>query len=414
MSHPIALYLHIPFCETKCPYCDFNTYAGIEPLIPQYVDALAEELRLWGQALADSPKVKVILPPQKSSEGRRVPQQVGTIFFGGGTPSYLPPQHIQRLMDTARASFHLLPDAEATLESNPGDVTPERLAAWRQAGINRLSIGVQSLDDGLLSLLGRRHTSAEAVQAYRNARAAGFTNVNLDLMFGLPRQTLAQWRDTLAPILDLRPEHLSMYCLTLEEGTPLWAWVRSGAVPEPDPDLAADMYLLAQELAEAAGYDHYEISNWALPGYEARHNLAYWRSQPYLGVGPGAHSYLDGYRFAVAKSPRTYIQQVRECSSLPASLWTPQALKERGLLESSEAIDARTARGETMMMGLRLSEGVADAAFRGRFGVGLRETYASQILDLEEVGLLCWEGDCLKLTARGKLLGNEVFQRFLG
>ena len=419
MSQPIALYLHIPFCETRCPYCDFNTYEGIEHLIPDYVDALVQELHLWGNALAKrgSPESRTwdsgggLGPALSEAEG--VSPQITTIFFGGGTPSYLPPQHIQRLLDTARASFHLLPQAEVSLESNPGDVTPERLAVWRNAGVNRLSIGVQSLDDGLLRLLGRRHNALQAVEAYRNAQAAGFANVNLDLMFGLPGQTLAQWQDTLKRTLELHPEHLSMYCLTLEEGTPLEAWVRSGKLAEPDPDLAADMYLLAQELAEQSGYGHYEISNWAFPGYEALHNLAYWRSQPYLGVGPGAHSYLDGWRFAVIKSPARYVQRVQECSTLPASAWAPASLKAHGLLESADAIDAHTAMGEAMMMGLRLSEGVSDAAFRLRFGVGLLETYPVPVAELVELGLLCWEGDRLKLTPGGQLLGNEVFQRFV-
>ncbi|MBI4339410.1 MAG: radical SAM family heme chaperone HemW [Chloroflexi bacterium] len=409
----IALYIHVPFCETKCPYCDFNTYAGIEHLVPQYVDALAQELRLWGQALASNPLSDVASPRATIDEGSSQ-QPVATLFFGGGTPSYLSPEHIQRLMDTARASFHLLPDAEATLESNPGDVTRERLDAWRKAGVNRLSIGAQSLDDGLLHLLGRRHSAAEAMQAYRNARAAGFANINLDLMFGLPGQTLAQWQDTLERVLHLRPEHLSLYCLTLEEGTPLEAWVRGGKVPEPDPDLAADMYELAQEQAGAAGYRRYEISNWALPGYEAQHNLAYWRSQPYLGVGPGAHSYLEGQRFAVTRSPRAYVERVRECSRLAPSLWTPAVLKERGLLESAEAVGARQEMAETMMMGLRLAEGVPDEPFRQRFGLGLQEAYPRQVRELLDLRLLRWEDGRLKLAPRGWLLGNEVFHRFLG
>ncbi|MBI4201641.1 MAG: radical SAM family heme chaperone HemW [Chloroflexi bacterium] len=340
-------------------------------------------------------------------------QSVATIFFGGGTPSYLPPQHIQRLLDTARNYFQVLDTAEVSLESNPGDITPERLGAWRAAGVNRLSIGVQSLDDGLLQLLGRRHTASQAMGAYCAARDTGFANVNLDLMFGLPGQTLAQWRDTLEHTLALGPAHLSMYCLTLEEGTPLEAWVRTGKVPEPDPDLAADMYELAQRLAAEAGYRQYEISNWSLPGREARHNLAYWRSQPYLGVGPGAHSYLGGWRFAVIKSPARYVQRVEACAGLAPAGWTPIALKEQGLLDSAEAIETLTAMGETMMMGLRLAEGVSDVDFRQRFSAGLGQVYGQEIKELEELGLLQWEGDRLKLTPRGLLLGNEVFQRFL-
>ncbi|MDO8750035.1 MAG: radical SAM family heme chaperone HemW [Dehalococcoidia bacterium] len=397
---PIALYIHIPFCETRCPYCDFNTYEGIEPLMPAYIDALVQEIRLWGSFLTQG-------------QDTPLPQPISTVFFGGGTPSYLPPENIQRVLDAARAAFSLAPDAEVTLESNPGDVTTTRLEMWKAAGINRVSIGVQSLDDGLLQLLGRRHDSQAARQAYQNARHAGFDNLNLDLMYGLPGQSLAQWRSTLTDTLHLAPEHISMYCLTLEEGTPLDAWVRQGKVPEPDPDLAADMYLLAEDLAGGAGYEHYEISNWAMPGRACRHNLIYWRNQPYLGVGPGAHSYMGGYRFANLKSPRQYIQRVNQWADKGAMPLSLADLRDGGPLDTVDAIDAPTEMGETMIMGLRLGQGVSEAGFQERFGVGLRERYGPQIDELEQLGLLEWRQSWLRLTPRGRLLGNEVFQRFL-
>ncbi|MEK7777098.1 MAG: radical SAM family heme chaperone HemW, partial [Chloroflexota bacterium] len=393
-------YIHIPFCETRCPYCDFNTYEGIEPLMPAYIDALVKEIRLWGSFL-----------PQ--GQDTPLPQPISTLFFGGGTPSYLPPENIQRVLDAARASFSLAPDAEVTLESNPGDVTPSRLEMWKAIGINRVSIGVQSLDDGLLQLLGRRHNAQEARQAYQNARHAGFDNLNLDLMYGLPGQSLAQWRSTLTDTLNLAPEHISMYCLTLEEGTPLDAWVRQGKVPEPDPDLAADMYLLAEELAGGAGYEHYEISNWAMPGRACRHNLTYWRNQPYLGVGPGAHSYMGGYRFANLKSPRQYIERINQWASKGARALNLADLRDGGPLDTVDAIDAPTEMGETMMMGLRLGEGVSESSFNERFGLELRQVYGPQIEEMEQLGLLEWRQGWLRLTPRGRLLGNEVFQRFL-
>ena len=215
-AETISLYIHIPFCETKCPYCDFNTYAGIEPLIPEYVDALIKEARFWGDSLS-----------------RHHSPAVSTVFFGGGTPSYVPPGDIARILNEVRSVFHLSTTAEITLESNPGDIEAERVEAWLKAGINRLSIGVQSLDDGLLQLLGRRHTAREALDAHRAARNGGLTNINLDLMYGLPHQTLDQWRSTLEEALEDRPEHISMYGLTLEEGTPLEASVRQGKVPRP-------------------------------------------------------------------------------------------------------------------------------------------------------------------------------------
>ena len=296
------------------------------------------------------------------------------------------------------------------MESNPGDIAAGRIEAWLKAGINRLSIGVQSLDDGLLRLLGRRHTAREALDAHKAARNGGFTNINLDLMYGLPHQTLDQWRATLGKALEDRPEHISMYSLTLEEGTPLEASVRQGNVPYPDSDLGADMYQLAGKLGEDAGYHHYEISNWALPGRECLHNLTYWRNQPYLGIGPGAHSYLNGYRFSNLRSPRRYIQLA---GALTSAKVYPAALQEYGMLDMVETIDERLEMAETMMLGLRLSEGISQGAFLRRFGASLVETYGPQIDDLLGLELVAWQEDRLVLTPRGRLLGNEVFQRFL-
>ena len=399
-NRSLALYIHIPFCETKCPYCDFNTYSGIEAIMPEYIEALVEEVDLWAAALNQS---------GSHPTGR---QSISTVFFGGGTPSYVSPESIRRVLDTVRSAFSLAAGAEVTMESNPGDVTLDRLQSWKEAGVHRLSIGVQSLDDGLLTLLGRRHSAETARQAFHNARRAGFGNVSLDLMYGLPHQTLAQWRNTITETLSLRPEHLSLYCLTLEEGTPLEAWVRQSKVPDPDPDLAADMYLLAEELVDRGGYEHYEISNWALPGRACQHNLTYWRNQPYLGVGPGAHSSLSGYRFADVKSPQRYIQRVRASSQQTIRPSDLHAFHQHGLVDMVEAIDQPLEMAETMMLGLRLSEGVGEEDFLRRFGASIMQTYGSQVAKLEELGLLEWKEARLKLTPRGRLLGNEVFQRF--
>ena len=397
--NPISLYIHIPFCATKCPYCDFNTYSGIEHMMPDYLEALSREIAFWGAALGHS----------------RGKQPIGTVFFGGGTPSYLPSDNIHRLMDTVRSSFNLVPDAEVTLECNPDDVSSDRLAQWKGAGINRISMGVQSLDDGLLKVLGRRHTAQAALEAYVAAGDGGFDNVNLDLMYGLADQTMDQWRSSLTGVLELRPAHLSLYCLTLEEGTPMEAWVRHGKLSEPDPDLAADMYLLAESMMDDAGYDHYEISNWALPGRESRHNLTYWRNQHYVGVGPGAHSYLDGCRFANLKSPRGYVKSMAELEQpFGGEMDDPvRLLKERGVVDFTEAIDTRLEMAETMMLGLRLSEGVSEEDFEKRFGMSLRTAYPDQISELQEIELLKWRQGSLILTPQGRLLGNEVFQRFL-
>ncbi len=395
-SQGIGLYIHIPFCATKCPYCDFNTYARIEDLMPSYLGALNTELRLWASLLG-RPSVK-------------------TIFFGGGTPSYLPLGHISSLLNTIRAGFNVHGGAEITLEANPDDFTRQKLKHYLPAGGNRLSIGVQSLDDRLLKTLGRRHSSQQAIQAYKLSREAGFGNVSLDLMYGLPNQSIEDWKATLEGILELKPEHLSCYCLTLEKGTPLESLVKEGKVPEPDSDLAADMYLLAEDTLEKAGFAHYEISNWARPGLESRHNLVYWHNQPYLGVGPGAHSYIDGIRFYNLKSPRDYIQRLasaKDAGKTGRSSLTLDAVRSVPTVEEAEAIGQSLEMAETMMMGLRLQEGIAFNAFKRRFGTGLRDVYSEEMNELKSLGLLDDSNAVLRLTPQGRLLGNEVFQRFV-
>ena len=393
---PIALYLHVPFCETKCPYCDFNTYAGIEPLMPGYAEALQREIGLWGRLTGRAP--------------------VGTVFFGGGTPSYLPADDIRAVMASVGDAFALDPNAETTLEANPDDLHDAKLAAWLECGFNRLSIGVQSFDDRHLAALGRRHDAAQASDAVKAARSAGFANFSIDLMYGLPDQTLVEWQATLEQALELEPEHLSTYCLTLEPGTPMHRRVELGQVADPDPDLAADMYEHIESVMETAGYRHYEISNWALPGRESRHNLTYWLNQPYLGVGPGAHSYLAGCRFANLKSPRDYIHRLTGCAPLHrnGSDATPAAvIAGVPVVDGVEVVDRKTAMAETLMLGLRLSAGVSHDAFAARFGATLRSVYGPTLDDLTNVGLLHTSNGAVTLTARGRLLGNEVFSRFV-
>jgi oxygen-independent coproporphyrinogen-3 oxidase len=407
----IGLYVHVPFCETKCPYCDFNTYGGIESMMPAYIDALDREISAWGNNLGSLP--------------------LKTVFFGGGTPSYLPEADIDRLLNTARNDFILVDGAEITLEANPGDVTVEKAGAWMKSGVNRVSIGIQSFDDGLLQLLGRRHTATEADRAFRTLRVAGFDNLSIDLMFGLPEQSIAQWKESLDRTVSLAPEHLSLYGLQLEKGTPLEAAVRLGQTASPDDDLAADMYQLAMERLDEAGYRHYEISNWAMPENESRHNLLYWKNQPYLGVGPGAHSSLFGYRFADAKSPRAYMRALGVepddgsriqggtaglkpplsagvIDALPAELKPMMAI---GVVETVEETTPSLALAETMMMGLRLDEGVSSAEFKIRFGAELLDVFPGVIEELTAHALLESYRDGIRLTKRGRLLGNEVFMR---
>ena len=391
-SEPISLYVHIPFCETKCPYCDFNTFAAIETLMPSYVAALDTEITLWGKLLG-SPEVH-------------------TIFFGGGTPSYLPSDDIRHTMEVIRSAFNLEPDAEVTLEANPGDFSDDKLAAYLDCGINRLSIGVQSFDDDLLKTLGRRHNAADAAQAYRQAQDAGFGNISIDLMYGLPYQSIGNWQDTLRQALDLAPPHISMYCLTLEGGTPMERWVEQGSMPTPDADLAADMYLAAQNEMRDAGYRHYEISNWALDGKRSRHNLTYWRNEPYLGVGPGAHSYLGNCRFSAIKSPREYIHRMKDESEGVGKVSITEAIRGVPVVDEIERIDEPLEMAETMMMGLRLDEGISVARFTERFGAPPSHAYGDTLRELEELALVHAQDGAIRLTHRGRMLGNEVFSRF--
>lgn len=392
VMNPYSLYLHIPFCTHRCAYCDFNTYAGMESLIPRYVRALLKEIELAAE-----------------SAGKRLP--VHTVFFGGGTPSLLEPEQVQDILEKISNCYDLFPDAEITLEANPGTLSLEQLEALRSSGVNRISLGMQSAHAGELKLLERQHGLEDVVRSVRWARAAGFDNLSLDLMFGIPYQTMEMWKQTLESALALAPDHFSLYALTLEHGTPMQKRVELRFLPEPDPDLAADMYEYASAQMEANGYAQYEISNWGkrLENGEiswSRHNLQYWRNLPYLGFGAGAHGCAEGYRTANVLSPDRYVRRLEEGEALPFPR-TPAAADILRVSQDDEI-------GETMITGLRLvDEGVSDAAFRERFGIGLNERFPAEIERLERWGLLEWSNSRLRLTKKGRLLGNRVFLEFL-
>ena len=398
----ISLYVHVPFCLSKCPYCDFNTYQGIESQFGDFLTAVTGEIEAWARAL-----------------GRPA---VNTVFLGGGTPSYLPEGDVGRILDAIAGSYPVRGGAEITAECNPNDLTAAKCAELRSAGINRISMGVQSMDNGLLAMLGRRHDADEAVGALEACRRAGFENVNLDLMYGLPHQSLGQWRDTVERILSQSPEHISMYSLTLEDGTPLKRWVEQGNLPEPDPDLAADMYDLARSALGNAGYHHYEISNWCRAGFESEHNLAYWRNLQWIGMGPGAHSSLrtvdspGGCRFWTVRSPREYAGLADEWVGT-ATQWesaTAAAIESVPTVDGLEAIDEATAAAETMFLGLRLLDGMDVGEASARAGIDLAARYARELGELTQDGLLVWEDDGrLRLAEDAYLVANQVFTRFL-
>ena len=404
-----SLYLHIPFCRRRCAYCDFNTYAGQAALLPAYVEALCSEIR----AVAASASERL---------------SVHTIFFGGGTPSLLTAEHFEAILQAIHDHFDLSDqsDLETSLEANPGTLTFGFLRDLRALGFNRLSLGVQSAHPDELYQLERIHNFFAVIESVKWARQAGFDNLNLDLIFGLPEQSLDRWQATVKLALGLRPEHLSLYALTLEHGTPFGRWLARGLLPSPDPDLAADMYEWAGEFLVAEGYLQYEISNWAKPGCQCRHNLQYWRNQPYLGFGAGAHGYAAGMRYSNVLRIKTYIERLTSPFSLLTFPISPATVNH-------QHITPKTEMQETMITGLRLTqEGVSAEGFRARFGVELREVFGKEIDELVTLGLLEWanpsppslsqpdreggrgEGEVLRLTRRGRLLGNQVFMRFVG
>jgi oxygen-independent coproporphyrinogen-3 oxidase len=364
VTRSIALYVHFPFCRRKCRYCDFVSYEGREEDIPVYLSAVKKEISHCGGG-----------------------ENIGSIYFGGGTPSLMTPEQIGDVLATIRSCFAVTADAEISIEANPGTVDLQYLTEIRRLGVNRLSLGVQSLNDRELSLMGRIHCAAQAKEAFHQARDAGFSNINLDFIYGLPGQSLADWRDTLEGALALAPEHLSLYALTLEPRTPLWQAVEDKKVPAIDSDLAADQYELAEDMLAAHGFRHYEISNWAEPGRECRHNLVYWWNEPYRGIGVAAHSCLDGHRFANTSNLEKYL-----AAALP-----PQDL--------DEVITPGLRLAETIILGLRLDAGIAAASVAGRH----RQTVA----EMTDLGLMESCGESLRLTRRGRLLSNEVFWRFL-
>jgi len=392
----LGLYVHIPFCIAKCGYCDFNSYAGQESLIPAYTQALLREAEMWSAACPG--------------------WRADTLFFGGGTPSLMPLAELERVLECLRRHLGLTPNAEVTLEANPGTVDKPYLSRIRELGVNRLSLGVQSFHDDDLAFLGRIHSAEQARSAYRAARSAGFDNVSLDLIFGLPGQTVARWLESLEEAIGLGPEHLSLYALTVEEGTPLARDVARGRTPAPDPDLQAELYLRTAERLAPAGYEQYEISNWARPGHRCRHNLTYWRNGFWLGLGAGAHSHLPAakgsVRFANAAVPALYIELVDEtwASRRGTSAPTTDAMRQ---VTFREEADPSLELSDTLVLGLRLCEGVSLRELRRRFGQAALKSHAVAFEEAISLGLLESIDGRLRLTARGRLLANEVFVRLL-
>ena len=363
-----GLYIHIPFCRSRCSYCDFATGLFESELADRYVQALVQEIS------------------STSVEGSRV----DTIYFGGGTPSLLDPAQLERILVALRDRFDVDSASEITLEINPGSITEAKLREFRQLGINRASFGAQTFDDRELAKLGRSHTAADARRTFHDLRAAGFDNVSFDLIAGLPGQTLEGWQRNVDEALALAPEHLSFYLLEVHSGTPLAQHIQRGLQPKPDEDLAAEMYEWMLGRAAEAGYEHYEISNLCRPGFESRHNTKYWTGAPYFGFGCSAHSY-DGAtrRWSNQRDTLGYVESVEHGFS---------PISDKQILTESDV------RAESLFLGLRLMRGVSR---------DLCKDYETDLERFREAGLLELNGDCVRLTRSGALLSNEVFSAFV-
>jgi putative oxygen-independent coproporphyrinogen III oxidase len=394
---PFSVYVHIPFCTAKCTYCDFNSYAGHDSLMSPYAEAVGREARLWAPHVAGRP--------------------VETVFFGGGTPSLLPLAEMRAIVEALRANFRIVRGAEFSLEANPGTVDAAHLAGLRDLGFNRISFGVQSFHDDELRTLERIHDAEEVEAAYRWAREAGFDNVNLDLIYGLQGQTMEGWQANLERALAMSPDHLSLYALTLEEGTPMTRDVERGRQRGPDLDLQADMFEWSLDRMRQAGFQHYEISNWSRPGFECRHNLVYWRNGDWLGLGAGAHSHLFGERFADAASPRRYIELVQEGAA--KEIAEGENASRAGAVDGMrqvvmrEPADMAREMAETVFLALRLREGLDMASFAARFDSDIMRVFGDAIDETIGLGLTEIVGGRLRVRDEAVLLGDEAFVRFL-
>ena len=377
MNGGMELYLHMPFCVRKCAYCDFLSFPTDQETQNLYTRRLREDIDAMGKKYGDIP--------------------VDTIFIGGGTPSVPDSALIVGIMEHVRKAFHVAEGAEISMEANPGTVTREKLTDYRQAGINRLSFGLQSANDRELKLLGRIHTWAEFLESFHLARECGFTNINIDLMSALPGQTRESWKDTLKRVTDLNPEHISAYSLIIEEGTPFGEKYGSeeGRKLLPDEDSEREMYHETKRFLRDCGYERYEISNYAKPGRACRHNIGYWTGVPYLGLGLGASSYMDGCRFAVNSDMKQYLEE------------------KPGMFTDVEKLTKKDMEEEFFYVGLRMTAGVSLSEFERRFGVSAKDVYPGLMETFVEEKAAVFQGDRFVLTDYGLDVSNYIMAQFL-
>ncbi len=376
-----GIYIHIPFCRSRCSYCDFATGIYEGTLAERYVEALVKEIVSW--------------------QDIESPTAIDTVYFGGGTPSLLSASQIEVILGAIHTRFAIKAEAdvEVTMEMNPGTVRPALLHEFHRLGIDRASFGAQTFDDRELARLGRSHTAQDTRQTFSYLREAGFDNVSFDLIAGLPGQTLEGWERNLDEALALRPEHLSFYLLEVHEGTPLAEHIRRGMQPQPDDDLAAQMYELMLDRASSAGYEHYEISNLCLPGFESRHNTKYWTGAPFYGFGCSAHSYDGSFR--------------RWSNERDVARYTGLIQRDASPVVERIKLSKHQARAEALFLGLRMMQGVDLKRHQLQFGADPPDSHEAELVRFREAGLIEYDGDLIKLTRSGTLLSNEVFSAFV-
>ncbi len=373
----LSVYIHIPFCPRKCLYCNFLSFEHREHFIEPYMEALKSELRQYSSRIES--------------------YYVKSIFIGGGTPSILSARHMVELFDVIK-SFQLMEETEITIECNPGTLDQVKLEAYRQVGINRISFGLQSTDNSLLKQLGRIHTYEEFLSSYDLARKNGFDNINIDLMFGLSGQSLEVWRDTLATVVSLQPEHISTYGLKIEKETPFFTMAKKNQLVLPSEDLEREMYWTTHNLLDSSGYRHYEISNYAKQDFSSYHNTVYWQVEPYIGVGLGAASLFNGSRYHNTTRLKDYIQAEGQFNLIQ---------------QDEEPVTLKSSVEEYMFLGLRMMEGVSGEAFYKKFNVSIKSFYDTTVSQLVEKGLMTCCQDRIKLTKRGIDVSNYVLKEFI-
>lgn len=372
----IGIYIHIPFCKSKCFYCDFNSYKGLEHLYEDYKNAIINEISF--NTIYD--------------------KEISSIYIGGGTPNVIPEDYISQIMHILRENFNIKNSCEITIELNPGLITENKLVTYKKNGINRLSIGLQAFQNRLLSKIGRIHTVEEFYDNYEMA-SKYFKNINIDLMYALPGQSIKDWEETLNNIIDIRPKHISCYGLILEEGTTFYELYKNNKIELLNEDIEMEMYHNAIKSLTKNGYIHYEISNFSLQGYECKHNILYWKDRQYIGFGAGAHSYIDNKRYNNINNVSKYIDSINQKG---------KAIENEYILTKDDSM------AEYMFLGLRMLEGICDEDFKSRFSTSLFDKYKDTISKYTDYGLIeIFDGNCIRLTYKGIDLSNIIFQEFL-